>query len=49
MTAGIDEGGIILQQSFEIGANETPEGLAEKVHAAEYDIFPKAIDLVLNK
>ena len=49
VTAGIDEGGIILQQSFEIGANETPEGLAEKVHAVEYDIFPKAIDLVLNK
>ena len=48
VTAGIDEGGIILQQSFEIGANETPEGLAEKVHAAEYDIFPKAINKILN-
>ncbi|HOB23687.1 MAG TPA: phosphoribosylglycinamide formyltransferase [Kaistella sp.] len=48
VTAGIDEGGIILQQSFEIGANETPEGLAEKVHAVEYDIFPKAINKILN-
>ena len=35
-------------KTFEIGANETPEGLAEKVHAVEYDIFPKAINKILN-
>ncbi|RRQ45277.1 phosphoribosylglycinamide formyltransferase [Chryseobacterium sp. SC28] len=49
VTSGIDEGEIILQRKFEIDENDTPETLAEKVHQVEYDIFPKAIDLVLNK
>ena len=49
VTSGIDEGEIILQGKFEISENETPETLAQKVHQIEYEIFPKAIDLVLNK
>ena len=49
VTSGIDEGEIILQGKFEIDENETPETLAQKVHQIEYEIFPKAIDLVLNK
>ena len=49
MTSGIDEGEIILQGKFEIAENETPETLAQKVHQIEYEIFPKAIDLVLKK
>lgn len=48
VTSGIDEGGIILQGKFEISENETPETLAEKVHKIEYEIFPKAINTVLN-
>ncbi|WP_447952021.1 phosphoribosylglycinamide formyltransferase [Chryseobacterium koreense] len=47
VTSGIDEGEIILQKSLEIGENETAESLAEKVHQIEYEIFPKAINLVL--
>lgn len=49
VTSGIDEGEIIFQGKFEIAENETPETLAKKVHQIEYEIFPKAIDLVLNK
>ena len=49
VTSGIDEGEIILQGKFSIDENETPETLAQKVHQIEYEIFPKAIDLVLNK
>ena len=49
VTSGIDEGEIILQGKFEIVENETPETLAQKVHEIEYEMFPKAIDLVLNK
>ena len=49
VTSGIDEGEIILQGKFKIAENETPETLAQKVHQIEYEIFPKAIDLVLNK
>jgi len=48
VTPGIDEGDIILQESFEITENDTPETLAEKVHLIEYEIFPKAINKVLN-
>jgi phosphoribosylglycinamide formyltransferase-1 len=48
VTSGIDEGEIILQKSFGISEGETLETLAEKIHAIEYEIFPKAINLVLN-
>ena len=49
VTSGIDEGEIILQGKFDIDENDTPETLAQKVHEIEYDIFPKAINCVLNK
>ena len=48
VTSGIDEGQIILQGKVPLSVNETPESLAEKIHLVEYDIFPKAIDRVLN-
>ena len=48
VTSGIDEGEIILQKSFEISENETLETLAEKIHAVEYEIFPRAINKVLG-
>ena len=48
VTAGIDEGEIILQEKVKVEAEDTPESLAKKVHEAEYEIFPKAIDKVLN-
>lgn len=48
VTSGIDEGEIILQESFPISENETVETLARKIHEVEFDIFPKAINKVLN-
>jgi len=48
VTPGIDEGEAILQKSFEITAEDTPETIAEKVHHIEYEIFPKAINKVLG-
>lgn len=48
VTSGIDEGEIILQKSFEIAENETVDSLAEKIHEIEFDIFPKAINKILN-
>lgn len=48
VTSGIDEGEIILQNKVEVEAEDTPESLAEKIHHIEYDIFPKAINKVLN-
>ena len=49
VTSGIDEGEIILQKSFKISDGETLETLSEKIHTIEYEIFPKAINLVLSK
>lgn len=48
VTSGIDEGEAILQKSFEITEEDTPETVAEKVHQIEYKIFPQAINKVLN-
>ena len=48
VTPGIDEGEIILQKSFPIAENETLETLAQKIHEIEFEIFPEAINLVLD-
>ncbi|MBP2616182.1 phosphoribosylglycinamide formyltransferase [Chryseobacterium jejuense] len=48
VTPGIDEGAAILQKSFEVTADDTPETLAQKVHQIEYEIFPLAINKVLG-
>ena len=42
-----DEGGIILQATCEIDDGDTPESLAEKVHALEYKYYPKTVEQVL--
>ena len=48
VTPGIDEGEPILQKSFEVTVDDTPETLAQKVHQIEYEIFPVAINKVLG-
>lgn len=48
VTPGIDEGQAILQKSFEVTEDDTPETVAEKVHLVEYEIFPIAINKILN-
>lgn len=47
VTSGIDEGEIIIQGKVEIEKEDTAETLAEKIHKIEYDILPKAINIVL--
>lgn len=49
VTAGIDEGEIILQGKVSLVETDTPETLAEKIHQVEYDIFPKAIAMILKE
>lgn len=44
-----DGGAIILQKSVEIKNNDTPESLQKRVmEEAEWEILPKAIDLICN-
>ncbi len=49
VTSGIDEGEIILQGKVKIDENDTTETLAAKIHQVEYEIFPKAINMILNE
>ncbi|MDT0676394.1 phosphoribosylglycinamide formyltransferase [Autumnicola musiva] len=44
-----DEGKIVFQTTVAIEPTDTPEILAEKIHALEYSHFPKIIEELLEK
>lgn len=44
-----DHGSIILQKKVPVLPADTPETLAQRVHQVEYEIYPQAIKLVLEK
>ncbi len=44
-----DHGAVILQKRAPVLPSDTPETLAERVHQIEYEIYPQAIHLVLEK
>lgn len=44
-----DKGEIIMQKQFAILQGDTPQSIADKIHALEYEWLPKAIELVLDK
>jgi len=43
-----DEGAVIFQKSVSISPGEEPELIAQKVHALEYEYYPKLIEDLLN-
>ena len=45
---GVDTGPVILQREVPVEAGETLESLEKKIHVVEYEIFPEAINLVLE-
>ncbi len=44
----LDGGAIILQKSFDVASEETFESFASKVHKIEYEIFSKAVQLLVD-
>ena len=44
-----DEGDVILQARCKIEIDDTPDSLASKIHALEYEHFPKAVEALLKK
>ncbi len=42
-----DEGQVIFQTQCEVKPTDTPAGLAEKIHALEYEHFPRVIEGLL--
>lgn len=45
----IDGGEILMQQEVEVLEGDTPDTLAERVHQAEYSLFPRAIVAALQR
>jgi phosphoribosylglycinamide formyltransferase-1 len=43
VTAGVDEGPILLQQAVPVEDHDSEETLAERVHAAEHALYPEAV------
>ncbi len=46
---GVDTGPVILQREVPVEAHDTLERLEQKIHAVEYEIYPEAINLVLEE
>lgn len=45
----VDGGEILMQEEVDVAENETPESLAQKIHAIEYKLYPRAIVAALNR
>ena len=41
--AGVDSGAIIGQQTVPVLDDDTPEGLHQRIHAAEHELYPKCV------
>lgn len=44
-----DKGDIVFQAECSVSNDDSPEIIAQKVHALEYEFFPKIIDKFLNE
>lgn len=42
---GMDTGTIIMQRAVEVADDDTQDSLAEKIHAAEHEIYPRVVEL----
>ncbi|MDR0367526.1 MAG: phosphoribosylglycinamide formyltransferase [Bacteroidales bacterium] len=49
VNANYDEGNIIFQEKCRLSADDTPEDVAEKVHALEYAHYPIIIEKLLQQ
>lgn len=43
-----DEGGVIFQAKCTVDKNDTPDSLAQKIHALEYEWYPKVLESLLG-
>lgn len=43
-----DEGAIICQEKCQVMPDDTPDSLAHRIHALEYEFYPKVIDNLVN-
>lgn len=47
--SGMDTGPIIAQKAIEVGAGDNEKTIADKIHTAEHELYPKVIqDLILK-
>ena len=45
----VDAGGIIAQESVPVLPNDTVETLQERIKLKEWEVFPKAMEMVASK
>lgn len=45
----MDGGEILMQEEVDVAEGETPESLAQKIHAVEYSLYPRAIVAALSR
>jgi phosphoribosylglycinamide formyltransferase-1 len=43
-----DDGGIVFQAKTQLETSDSPEDIAQKIHALEYEHFPKVIEEVVK-
>lgn len=43
-----DSGSVLLQQKLEVLPTDNPESLQQRIHALEYEYYPKVIEQLLN-
>jgi phosphoribosylglycinamide formyltransferase-1 len=48
VNSNYDEGSIIFQAKAEVLSTDSPEMVAEKVHALEYEYFPKVVEKIVE-
>jgi phosphoribosylglycinamide formyltransferase-1 len=46
--AGVDTGPVILQRRVQVDPSDTLEKLEARIHAAEYELYPEALKMVLK-
>ena len=46
--AGVDSGAIIGQQTVPVLDNDTVESLHQRIHAAEYELYPKCVAAIVH-
>lgn len=49
VTTDLDRGEILMQEEVEVAPDDTPATLEEKVHKAEYSLYPRAIVAALGR
>lgn len=49
VNSNYDEGNVIFQAMIPVDTSDTPDSIAQKIHALEYEHFPKVIEQIIGE